>query len=150
MCTPHAEPPPTPPTPTPPTSAWLPMGQAMAEVIENSFLIYLKDKRDISIASRFMNAYLGGLLFYMSVLFQRYSPRVQDQTETSIDTALPLNILEPLATQNFLAYLAVAMLMAVIVAPVIAYGIKNGGPLRFFFAGATVPALVFFIASRLS
>lgn len=50
---------------------------------------------------------------------------------------------------EFTSFMGVAVALAALVTPVIAWGVRRGGPLRLFFAGVTVPAAVFFFANRL-
>ena len=166
MCTPSPEPnpkpnqpPPAHHTPSPPQpSAWLPLGQALADIVEHALLCHLRDKRDIGHTWRFLNALFGGVAFYVSVLFQQYRrsqalanqiAELRDQATSSIEAERQLALIAPLNDPNALFYYYIlAMLLAVIFAPLIAWGITHGGPLRIFFAGVTVPVLVFFVANR--
>ena len=145
------------PSPVPP-SGWLPLGQALADVVEHGLLCHLKDKRDIGHAWRFLNALFGGVAFYASVLFQQYRrsqalasqiDQLRAQAGSSLQAERQLALIAPLNDPNAIFYYYIsAIVLAAIVAPLIAWGIRRGGPLRIFFAGVTVPALVFFVANR--
>ena len=130
----------------------------MADVVERSFLVYLKENRDIGHFWRLVNAFLGGVAFYMCVLLRQYYRsqaiayeinRIQDNAQTSIDAAAQLALLLSVSTENFVSFMGLAVALAALVTPVIAWGVRRGGPLRLFFAGVTVPAAVFFFANRL-
>ena len=140
-----------------PTSAWHPLGRALADVIDRAFLVYLKEDRDMGYGWRLVNAFLGGVAFYLCVLLRQYYrvqaiayeiDRIQDNAQTNIDAAAQVALLQSVSTE-FISFVGLAIALAALVTPVIAWGVRRGGPLRFFFAGVTVPAAVFFFANRI-
>lgn len=141
----------------PPASAWQPLGRALADVVDRAFLVYLKEDRAMGPCWRLVNAFLGGIAFYMCVLLRQYYrvqaiayeiDRIQEDAQTSIDAAAQLALLQSVSAE-FTSFMGLAVALAALVTPVITWGVKRGGPLRLFFAGVTVPAAVFFFANRL-